>query len=175
MANRTTPEATDSQRLLLDGMLGRLARWLRILGYDAAFEANADDWALVRRARAEDRRLLTRDRQLADRRGVSTLLIRSESLEEQVREVVSAVGLAADGAFSRCPVCNRALVALNREEARDRVPAHVYRTQTVFQLCPTCDRVYWRGSHWRRMKEMLAGWQDLTLVGDRGIMHDESS
>jgi hypothetical protein len=72
-------------------------------------------------------------------------------------------------------VCNRALVSLSREEARDRVPPHVYRTQADFRLCPACERVYWRGSHWRRMKEMLANWQDLTLEGDRGIMHDESS
>ena len=155
-------------------MLGRLARWLRILGYDTAFDSGADDWALLRRARAEGRLLLTRDRQLAARRGVAALLIESEELAEQVQQVVATIGPSPAGAFTRCSVCNGRLTLLGREEARDRVPSHVHRTQQEFRLCPECGRVYWRGSHWDRMKETLGNWPDLTLTGDWSIMESSS-
>jgi uncharacterized protein with PIN domain len=136
-------------------MLGRLVRWLRILGYDTAFDADADDWALVRRAHAEGRLLLTRDRQLAARSGVATLLIESQELTAQVQQVVAAVGPSPEGAFTRCLVCNERLVPLSRQQAQQRVPAHVYHTQREFRLCPACERVYWRGSHWERMVQTL--------------------
>jgi uncharacterized protein with PIN domain len=140
-------------------MLGRLGRWLRILGYDTGFDSGTDDWALFRRARAEDRLLLTRDRQLAARRGVLALLIESEELAAQVRQVVAAVGPSPEGAFTRCPVCNGRLTPLSREEARERVPPHVHRTQQVFRLCAECDRVYWRGTHWEQMRDILGSWE----------------
>lgn len=159
MAINTNSERSQPQKLLADGMLGRLARWLRILGYDTAFDAGADDWALIRRARAEARLLLTRDRQLAKRRGAPALLIESEELADQVQQVVSTVGASPEGAFTRCPVCNERLASLSREAARERVPPHVYRTQPEFRLCPACSRVYWRGTHWQRMREALDGFK----------------
>lgn len=170
MANNTSPGQPQPKKLLADGMLGRLARWLRILGYDTAFDSGADDWALMRRARAEGRLLLTRDHQLAARRGVLALLIESEDLEAQVRQVVAAVGPSPEGAFTRCPVCNGRLIPLSREEARQRVPPHVHHTHREFRLCPACERVYWQGTHWDRMRETLAHWQDLTLMDDQSIM-----
>ncbi len=157
MAINTSSDQPQSQNLLADGMLGRLARWLRILGYDTAFDPQADDWTLVRRARAEARLLLTRDRQLANRRGTPALLIESEELADQVQQVVATVGPPPEGAFTRCPVCNERLASLSREAARERVPPHVYRTQQEFRLCPACNRVYWRGTHWQRMREALDG------------------
>jgi len=159
MANNTSFNGSQSKKLLVDGMLGRLGRWLRILGYDTGFDAGADDWALLRRARAENRLLLTRDHQLAARRAVSALLIESEDLAAQVRQVVEVVGPSPEGAFTRCPVCNGRLAPLSREAARERVPPHVYRTQEAFRLCTACDRVYWRGTHWARMRQMLGNWQ----------------
>jgi len=174
MMNNTNLKAVQNVRLLADGMLGRLARWLRLLGYDTALETSADDWALVRRARAEGRLLLTRDRQLAARRGLEALLIQSQALEDQVRQVILAVGPPMEGAFSRCPVCNEPLLALSHEQAGSRVPRHIHRTQQAFFLCPVCQRVYWRGTHWEKMKQMMNRWQDLTLPLDRGIMEGKS-
>lgn len=162
MANNTSSGQPKPNKLLADGMLGRLARWLRILGYDTAFERRADDWALVRRARAEGRLLLTRDHELAARRGISALLIESENLTSQLRQVVAVVGPSLEGAFTRCPVCNEPLISLSRQAAGGRVPPHVHRTQQEFRLCPVCERVYWRGTHWERMKKAL----DLTLGDD---------
>jgi uncharacterized protein with PIN domain len=142
-------------------MLGTLAKWLRIMGFDTLFDPDLNDHQLVRLARAGDRVLLTRDRELALRRGVQILLITSECLDDQIRQVLVDIGceksgLISDNLFSRCPVCNEALERMDARAARDRVPPYVARTHNQFSHCPHCNRVYWRGSHWRRMEERLA-------------------
>lgn len=126
------------------------------MGYDTLFDPAMEDHQLARVARAEGRVLLTRDRQLAQRRGVDSLLVESERLDEQIAQVVSHFDLDWARLFSRCPVCNAPLVALDADEAWERVPAYVARTQDVFKLCPGCQRVYWRGSHWQHMEERLS-------------------
>jgi uncharacterized protein with PIN domain len=151
-------------------MLGSLAKWLRILGYDTLFDPGLDDHQLVRLARAEGRVLLTRDRELARRRGVRRVLIASERLDEQIRQVWAELDLEpfaqAGGARSetfahrrgrapRCPVCNESLQTIDLEAARSRVPPYVAETQQVFCLCPACQRVYWRGTHWQHMQQYL--------------------
>ena len=141
-------------RFLCDAMLGRLAHWLRILGYDTAY-SNTDDHATARQARAEGRVLLTRDTQLAQRRGIQALLIHSDDLEEQIRQVLTAFDLKPQAAFSRCPVCNVPLRTLPKEAAGTRVPPYVLQNHDSFQECPTCMRVYWPGSHWKRIQERL--------------------
>lgn len=140
-------------------MLGTLAKWLRILGYDTCFDPALDDHHLVRLARAENRVLLTRDRELARRRGVRALFVTGDRLEEQIRQVLADLDLVpgrlwAEGP-SRCPVCNTPLETIDRQSAMARVPAHVAQTQDQFRSCPGCQRVYWRGSHWQRMVEFL--------------------
>lgn len=142
-------------------MLGTLAKWLRILGFDTLFDPDLDDHQLVRLARAEGRVLLTRDRQLALRRGVQVLLVTSEHLEDQIWQVLVDVyreepGSIPERSFSRCPVCNESLEPLDARAAGNKVPPYVARTHKVFSHCPRCDRVYWRGSHWQRMEERLA-------------------
>lgn len=144
-------------RLLADGMLGRLAKWLRLLGYDTAYDATASDPELARRARAEGRVLLTRDHELAARRGLRTLLIQSQVLEEQVREVRAGLGPPSQPALSRCAVCNSVLEPISHDQAARRVPPYVLRTQTEFRRCPGCDRIYWPGSHLRAMDAQLDG------------------
>jgi len=142
-------------QLLADGMLGKLAKWLRLLGYDTAYDNDASDPELARRARAEDRILLTRDRELSARRGLRTLLIQSQVLEEQVREVQDALGPPSKPPLTRCPVCNGVLEEISPAEVADRVPPYVRRTQTEFRRCPGCDRVYWPGSHLQEMREQM--------------------
>jgi uncharacterized protein with PIN domain len=142
-------------RLLADCMLGRLAKWLRLLGYDTAYENDATDHELARRARAEGRLLLTRDRELAARRGLKTLLIRSGQLEHQVQQVQEALGPPPEPSLSRCSVCNVVLEEIAAEEAADRVPRYVLETHAEFRHCPRCGRVYWSGSHVEAMEEQL--------------------
>ncbi len=153
---QTDKPATAPVKFLADGMLGRLAKWLRILGFDTLYDPALDDYALLRLARAEGRVLLTGDRELAHRPGAQSLLIESTELEAQLRQVIVALHLHPDAAFSRCPVCNTPLETLERETVRDRVPAHVLKTYIEFRHCPHCDRVYWPGTHRARMLEMIA-------------------
>jgi len=142
-------------QLLADGMLGRLAKWLRLLGYDTAYDNSATDPELARRARAEGRVLLTRDRGLAARRGLRTLLIHSEILEEQIQEVQDALGPPPHPYLSRCAVCNAVLEPISPAEVADRVPPYVLRTQTEFRRCPDCGRIYWPGSHFEKMRGLM--------------------
>ena len=144
-------------KLLLDGMLGRLAKWLRILGYDTAYFPDLDDHQLVRLARAEGRILVTGDRELARRRGLTCLLIVSDDLEEQIQQVISALQLETGLAFSRCPVCNTPLQDVEKPAVKDRVPPYVFQTQEHFSLCPECDRIYWRGTHWANIRSQVSG------------------
>ena len=142
-------------QLLADGMLGKLAKWLRLLGYDTAYDNVASDRELARRARAEGRVLLTRDRGLAARRGLRTLLIQSEVLEEQVQEVLDGLGGPPHPALSRCSVCNTVLEPISPAEIADRVPPYVLKTQTEFRRCPGCGRIYWPGSHLQAMRGQI--------------------
>lgn len=143
-------------RLLLDGMLGRLAKWLRLLGYDAAYFPNLDDNELVRLARAEGRILLTRDRELTRRPGLTCLLVESDKLEEQVQQVLSDLQLETEQPFSRCPVCNTPLQEVEKPLVKERVPPYIFRTKEHFSLCPNCDRIYWQGTHWANVREEIA-------------------
>jgi len=146
----------DRQTLfVVDGMLGSLARWLRILGYDTDYVNQRDDAELVRIARAEGRVLLTRDRELSRRRGVQALLVESQSLDEQLAQVTAAFPLPSGNSPGRCSVCNTALLPATREEVAHQVPVYVLRHHQRFLRCPGCHRVYWRGSHWRNMRSRL--------------------
>lgn len=145
-------------RLLADCMLGRLAKWLRILGYDTRYFKVCPDHYLARVARAEDRILLTRDHELSHRRGLRTILIQSEELEEQIHQVILEVGLPPGDTFGRCPVCNEPLRQIDRQAAKSLVPPYVWRTQRTFRQCPACKRVFWPGTHWQRMCERLRAW-----------------
>lgn len=156
-SSQPTPEAHHSRRLLADAMLGRLARWLRILGYDTLYDSRWPDNELVRLSRAEDRVLLTRDTALARRRGVRTLLVTADRVESQLVQVVSELGLSVRAAFMRCPVCNEVLEEVPRSWAWGYVPPYTFCTQREFRLCPNCDRFYWRGTHWEQMWKAMAG------------------
>jgi uncharacterized protein with PIN domain len=146
-------------RFLADAMLGRLAKWLRILGYDALYDPSWDDAHLVRLARAEERILLTRDLELARRKGVRVLWVESETLELQLDQLHEELRVIALAPWTRCPVCNSSLMAVLRDEAWGQVPPYVFATQAEFRLCPQCDRFYWPGTHRQHMQALVARWQ----------------
>ncbi len=148
--------ATDEcPRFVVDQMLGQLARWLRLLGYDAVYSNRLDDPELARLSQAEDRILLTRDRELARRRRVRAILIESDQPAEQMAQMVHELRIHPVAPLSRCLVCNAPLAAMEREAARDRVPPYVYATQRQFSCCPGCDRIYWPGTHWHSMRDAV--------------------
>jgi len=141
-------------RLVVDAMLGRLARWLRLTGYDAAYWRDGSDEALIAAAKAADRLIVTRDHALVRRRGVRALLITSEALDAQLAEARTALGGDLKP-FTRCSACNGALVDLPHAAARDVVPPYVWQTQAQFRRCSDCGRIYWKGTHWPALHERL--------------------
>ena len=143
-------------RLLADEMLGRLARWLRLLGYDTLYEPGLSDHQLAARARHEDRTLLTRDRELARRKGIRCLLIHSQKLEEQLEQVMRELGTPPPESEPRCSQCNAQLTSISHQEASLKVPAFVLDTHKRFRYCAQCDQVYWQGSHWQHITEIAA-------------------
>lgn len=150
--------AHETPRFIADVMLGSLARWLRVLGLDVCYDSRLEDADLVERAVAEDRTILTRDRRLVERRlARDHILIESDDLDEQIRQVAGEVCLPTSGlkAFGRCIDCNTTFEAIPAEAARRRVPAYVARTQSEFRYCPRCDRVFWRATHVRDMEARL--------------------
>jgi uncharacterized protein len=157
LEHRVGPGVTSGRpRFIADAMLGRLARWLRTLGYDTAYDDAITDEELVRRALDEGRHILTRDRRLFVEWHVSGLLIRADEPLDQLREVASALALTPPARlFTRCGVCNAVLKAVAREEVADRVPARVLARERSFVECPGCGRVYWEGSHTERMRRLL--------------------
>jgi uncharacterized protein with PIN domain len=142
-------------KLLADAMLGRLAKWLRILGHDTLYFPGLDDRDLVRIARAENRLLLTRDRELTRRKGLKSYLIESDRFEDQLGQLLRDLGLDSESLPARCARCNTALASISRQEAKGRLPPYVFQRHDHFTLCPHCDRVYWQGTHWQRMRERI--------------------
>ena len=138
------------EKFLLDYMLGKLARWLRLLGYDSLYLKLSDDSGLVYIAFREKRILLTRDRQLANRRivrqgKVRVLLIDSDKVQEQIKEVNNVFPLKFQN-FAFCPYCNVRLVKASREKIFSKVPPYVYLTQENFFTCSSCHRIFWPGT-----------------------------
>ena len=137
-------------------MLGRLAKWLRLLGCDTLYARQETDHQIAARARAEGRVVLTRDQEMAKRKGIRSLLIHSDILEQQLREVAQAFDLSCQTSGPRCTQCNSRLEMACRDAARPHVPPFVYRTHSQFHYCPQCTRYFWAGSHWKHIQETLA-------------------
>ena len=158
--NNHTVEDAPTEKLLADCMLGKLAKWLRLLGYDTVYIHDATDDELVRRAAQDGRTLLTKDYTLAGRRLLRgrCLLVTEEGTRAQLRQVVRDLALKVEDSrfLTRCPVCNRRIQDAPKESVREDVPPYVYRTQGRFGRCGECGRVYWRGTHVEHVLEALA-------------------
>lgn len=167
----TPLEHRRSACFVADTMLGRLAKWLRILGYDTHYDPSLDDDALLRIARAEGRILLTRDHALARRGGPHAFFVDQEDLVLQLRAIRERFGEPADAPFSRCPVCNARLTAVSREAVAPHVPAFIWQQHERFHRCPACGRVYWPGTHLKRMRSVLRALEidDVGTDDGRGI------
>ena len=148
---------SDSTKFIVDSNVGKLAKWLRMLGYDAVFFEGDDDAYMIDRALKEDRVILTRDTQVM-KRGVITsgrlkaILIDSDKPESQVLQVIETLHLDFQSKpFTICLECNNPLEERSKEEIKDRVPPYVFQTQQQYMECPVCQRIYWRGTHWQAM------------------------
>jgi uncharacterized protein len=143
-------------KFIADVMVGKLARWLRVLGIDAAYSNTYKDDEIIRIAGAENRVVLTRDTGLAARRSaVRVVLIESDCYTQQIDQVVREFHLTDFEIFTRCLECNVVLAPISKETVFDRVPPYVYLTQKRFAVCPSCNRVFWHGTHADQMLKRI--------------------
>ncbi len=141
-------------KFLCDHMLGTLAKWLRLLGQDVTYPGPVGDNDLKAAAEKEGRTVLTRDRELAGR-VPGGLYVASDDLDEQLLQVTRAFGIPPRLSAERCSVCNTPLESVPKADAAGKVPEKVLEFQQEFWRCPTCNRFYWKGSHWTRMEARL--------------------
>lgn len=159
----------SSQRFAVDWMLGRLARWLRVLGHDVAYGPHLRRRTLAACARRERRLLVTRDTRLVrDPNLPPHVFITADRFRDQLRELAAAVPLVgAERPLGRCLDCNRLLDDVPREDVRERVPPFVWATAPRFTRCAACDRLYWPATHHAHMLRELAA-LGLAPEGARG-------
>jgi hypothetical protein len=148
---------SEPLKFMADSMLGRLARWLRILGYDVVYEHSISDDDLIARALRENRIILTMDRELADRKSAkNVLLLKSYDYKEQLKHVITHYKIDCEShIFSRCLLCNERLDSIEKEKIKDKVPPYVYASHDEFDICPQCRRIYWSGTHRGNIIETL--------------------
>jgi uncharacterized protein len=147
-----------SIRFVADVMVGKLARWLRFLGYDVLYNNRFEDDEILRIAETEERLILTRDVDLHHRGGPRSLFVEDDDYEDQIRQVVSTLGLKDACPFTRCAECNSLLIETDKESVFLKIPPYVYLTQERFAVCPQCERVYWRGTHADHILEKVRKW-----------------
>jgi uncharacterized protein with PIN domain len=146
-------------KFLADSMLGKLARWLVLLGYDTRFagEQGASDLEILERAHREGRIFLTRDTKIPEVKGLQKIVLCEQRFEAQLSHVLRALALRPERRrlFTRCTYCNQALDNLARDEALPQVPPLVRVLPTEFFRCSSCRRIYWSGTHTERMVQKL--------------------
>jgi uncharacterized protein with PIN domain len=148
-------------RFIVDINAGKLAKWLRIMGYNALLFRDKDDGDMVRIALKEKRTILTKDTGILKRRLITSgtlkaILVEGEDPELQIQQIVNELGLDYHySPFSLCLECNERLLEKSRDEVQGIVPPHVYKTFKYYMQCPVCRRIYWRGTHWEAMQEKL--------------------
>ncbi len=152
-------------KFIVDLNVGKLARWLRLMGYDTLFLPHLDDGDMIKIARNEQRILLTRDTQIMNWNIVSSgrvkvILLEGDDPRKQLRQVVQKLNLDYQfDPFSRCLECNSLLEPRNPQDIEGQVPLYVFKTQKKYMRCPQCQRIYWRGTHWEAMNKVLQEWQ----------------
>ncbi|MEM2936069.1 MAG: Mut7-C RNAse domain-containing protein [Candidatus Bathyarchaeia archaeon] len=147
-------------RFVADGMLGKLTRWLRMLGHDVKYSSELGDKKLIEIAEAESRILLTRDLELyqqATVQGVESFLVEEKPEAEKLAALAKRFNfkLEIDIALSRCPKCNARIRPIAKEEVLDKIPKKTASNYEDFWECDSCNQVYWQGSHWKRIDKTL--------------------
>ena len=152
------PPPSGQLRFVADAHLGGLARFLRMAGFDTLYDNNFMDGDIEQLAMGESRVVLTRDRELLKRRGVTHgCYVHALRSGEQFREIARRLGLAGSiRPFTLCLKCNAPLHAVAKEQVIDRLPPSVRLHHTEFSMCDVCQGVFWKGSHWQRMNAALA-------------------
>lgn len=139
---------------IADNMLGKLARWLRLMGYDVLYRTDYSDDDIIEKSKG--RLILTRDRELfkvTENHGFEALLVRDTDIVGQLLQLKEEAGieLRDSPGFSRCPLCNGSIEPIEKEKIKENVPDDV----NDFWACKACKKVYWEGGHWKNIKETI--------------------
>lgn len=143
-------------KLLADEHLGRVAKYLRMLGFDTAYEKSSNDRSIILIAKREGRIVLTRDLELFRRLGANAFYVHEKEPRKQLLEVIKRLGLCGQiNPLSRCLECNTPLVSIKKGQIRDVLPPKVEVFCDRFWVCPNCGRLYWNGTHYERMRSFV--------------------
>ncbi|HDN95444.1 MAG TPA: hypothetical protein ENG71_00060 [Thermoplasmatales archaeon] len=143
-------------KFVCDVMLGTLAKWLRILGFDTKYSKDFEDEEILKIAEEENRVVLTRDKLLANK-AKKAVYINERSLDEQIKKVLNELKINVDEGkiLTRCILCNVKVEKIEKEKVKGKVPSHVFENHDEFWICPNCQRIYWAGTHWQNMEEKI--------------------
>lgn len=143
-------------KFVCDVMLGTLAKWLRILGFDTKYSKDFEDEEILKIAEEENRVVLTRDKLLANK-AKKAVYINERSLDEQIKKVLNELKINVDEGkiLTRCILCNVKVEKIEKEKVKGKVPSHVFEIHDEFWICPNCKRIYWAGTHWQNMEEKI--------------------
>ncbi len=133
-------------------MLGRLAKWMRLLGFDTTYFRNTNGKTIIYHSRKEGRTILSRSKILSEKYD-DLVLIESETLIDQLKQITNIVKINLP--FSRCPVCNTETEKVEKEEVKNVVPDYVFEIHNDFKKCPACGRVFWKGTHYKEIKKVI--------------------
>ena len=152
-------------KFLCDQMLGSLAIWLRILGFDTYYATQEiTDEELLKIAQTEQRTLISRDKELlirAKKANIPFIGLKTTNLDEQLRIIIQQSAFDRTQVLSRCTLCNTPLKSIEKNEIKIKVPIKVFERHESFWMCPHCKKVYWMGSHYDNILKKL---QDFTLA-----------
>lgn len=145
-------------KFILTKELGRLAKWLRMLGFDAKYSSEGKKSSLIIEALQEGRVVITRSNRLGDYpAGIKKVTIVKDDVQAQIKQVFHELSISPDESlmFSRCTICNDILNKENKADIKDKVPEYVFNTNESFYSCPKCKRIYWQGTHWGNVLDTL--------------------
>lgn len=151
---------SNKPRFIVDTMLGNVARWLRILGYDTVYRRDLKDWDIIRISKREDRVVVTSDKSLhrkALMNGLLSIYIDDQDISGKLAHIayVTGIKLFVDLSRTRCPICNNELTKVSKNAIEKAVPRGVYKMYEDFWMCRRCGKTYWMGGHWVKIEEVL--------------------
>jgi len=146
-------------KYVCDQMLGTLAKWLRIYGFDTFFaNSEMDDTELIDISKKEKRVLITRDKnlmQIARKEKLKVIEINTTDINQQINNVIAQVKVDPSKILSRCIMCNTEINEIKKEEIKEKVPKRVFEANENFWFCPKCKKIYWKGTHYKNMIEKI--------------------
>lgn len=147
-------------RFIADGMLGKLSRWLRMLGHDVHYYRDSDDKMLLEMAKSEKRVLLTCDLELyqkAKNKAIAAVFVEGSDETAKLADLAKLYGfnLEIDLRISRCPKCNGLIKVVSKEDVINQLPDLTALYYHKFWKCPECNQIYWQGAHWKKIKKTL--------------------